>query len=134
MIDYQQFQKLRNARNSAKRKYEYAIRDLNKAMHEFNYAQKQDDTGTHEEPTEDSKLSFTTIAVDGFLNLVEAAKNYYDSKAEYERLDKEYFRQGKIIELVDSIDNYIRWITNANYTDYNESLEKDFDELCNHIQ
>ena len=134
MIDYQQFQQLRNARNSAKRKYEYAIRDLNKAMQEFNYAQKHDEPNPHEEPTEDSQLTFNTEAVDGFLMLVEYTKNYYDTKAEYERLDNEYYRQSKILELNDSISNYIRWITNANYTDYNESLQKDYDELTRLIK
>ena len=134
MIDFEKFINLKAERNSAKSKYEYSVRSLNNVMKDFNKYQQDTETSPHEEPSEDSKITRPSASVNGFLTLVVCAKEFYDAKAEFEKLDNEYQRQSKILDLEDSIDRYIGWITNANYTDYNESLKRDFSELMKLIK
>ena len=123
MIDFAKYQKLKADWLSAKSSYEYAIRYLNQAMKEFEWSQHTIEVNSRphgEEPTEDSKLTDTTVLVNGFLNLVENTKDYYDAKAKFEELDAEYQRQTTIFELEEEIDrviNRIRYTGNSNYVD-----------------
>jgi len=126
MINWDYVLKLKSERNNACQSFEYAKKWLNNAMNEFRYIQKQN---IPEKEYVEGEGTETTEYVDSFLNLVECTKSYYDAKAEFEKLDAEYKRVSRISELTESIDNYIRWISNANYTDYNEPLRKDFEEL-----
>ena len=134
MIDFKEYQKLKNDWYSAKRSYEYAVRYLNQAMKEFNWSHENAETSSNEDTTEDSKITETSIAVDGFLNLVVNTKDYYDAKAEFEKLDEEYKRQSKILELKNKINNYIDWTSRSTPNDYTDDLEKSFDELMELIK
>jgi len=117
MIDFDEFQKLKSRRNSVKESYEYAIRDLNNAMKDYNHNQKFDKEGFHHDPTPESYLTANSTATYSFLRLVEFTKKYYDIKAEYEELNKEYMRQSRIFDLEDEIEKYIDRIK------YNNSLD-----------
>ena len=98
MINFDEFQKLKSKRNSAKESYEYAIRDLNVAMKDYNHSQKLDKEGFrfHYDPTPESYLTANSPATCSFLRLVEFTKKYYDIKAEYEELNREFMRQSRI--------------------------------------
>lgn len=117
MIDFDEFQNLKSRRNSVKESYEYAIRDLNNAMKEYNHNQKFDKEGYHHDPTPESYLTANSPATYSFLKLVEFTKKYYDIKAEYEELNREYMRQSRIFDLEDEIEKYIDRIK------YNNSLD-----------
>ena len=117
MIDFDEFQKLKSKRNSVKESYEYAIRDLNNAMKDYNHNQKLDKEGFHHDPTPESYLTANSPATYSFLKLVEFTKKYYDIKAEYEELNREYMRQSRIFDLEDEIEKYIDRIK------YNNSLD-----------
>ena len=117
MIDFDEFQELKYKRNSVKSSYEYAIRDLNNAMKEYNRVQKLDKEGCHHDPTPESYFTANSPATYSFLRLVEFTKKYYDIKAEYEELNREYMRQSRIFDLEDEIEKYIDRIK------YNNSLD-----------
>ena len=117
MIDFDEFQELKSRRNSVKESYEYAIRDLNNAMKDYNNKQKFDKEGFHHDPTPESYLTANSTATYSFLRLVEFTKKYYDIKAEYEELNREYMRQSRIFDLEDEIEKYIDRIK------YNNSLD-----------
>ena len=129
MIDFDEFQKLKARRNSVKDSYEYAIRDLNNAMKEYNHNQKFDKEGYHHDPTPESYLTANSPATYSFLRLVECTKKYYDIKAEYEELEREYMRQSRIFDLEDEIDDYIDRIKSNNSSDNIKFLKDDLNQL-----
>ena len=124
-----QFQKLKSRRNSVKESYEYAIRDLNNAMKDYNHNQKFDKEGFHHDPTPESYLTANSTATYSFLRLVEFTKKYYDIKAEYEELNKEYMRQNRILDLELEINDYIDRIKSNNSSDNIKFLKNDLSEL-----
>ena len=129
MIDFDEFQKLKARRNSVKESYEYAIRDLNNAMKDYNREQKLDKEGFHHDPTPESYLTANSPATYSFLKLVEFTKKYYDIKAEYEELNREYMRQSRIFDLEDEINDYIDRIKNNNSSDNIKFLKDNLSQL-----
>ena len=53
---------------------------------------------------------------------------------EFEKIDAEYKRQSKILELKNKINNYIDWTSRSTPNDYTDDLEKSFDELMELIK
>ncbi|MBQ8130961.1 MAG: hypothetical protein IJ193_00555 [Bacilli bacterium] len=131
-LNYDYLNKLRQEKYSKSRDYDYSVKYLNSAITESQRC-ISDINSSNIDYTEEKRPELSYLS-EQFLNLVETAKDYYDSKAESEKINKEYKRLARILELEESIGNYIRWISNANYTDYNEPLENDFNELINLIK
>ena len=134
MIDFDEFQKLKYKRNSVKDSYEFAIRELNNAMKEYNHNQKLDKEGCHHDPTPESYFTANSPATYSFLKLVEFTKKYYDIKAEYEELNREYIRQSRIFDLEDEIGDYIDRIKSNNSSDNIKFLKDDIAELLRLIK
>ena len=131
-LNYTYLGKLKQEDYSASKSYYYSIRCLNNSIRKFQcYI---NDPNTSETNFNEEEAPYLSTLSEQFLDLVENAKDYYDAKAHYEKVHKEYELLSKILDLNQSISDYIRWISNANYTDYNEPLEKDYDELMDIIR
>ncbi|MBR2245593.1 MAG: hypothetical protein IJ880_00970 [Bacilli bacterium] len=93
MIDFDEFQKLKQEEYSARKSYAYSIKCLNNSIAEFQ-SYLNDFNSSKVEYTEEVFPELSVLS-EAFLDLVINTKDYYDAKAEYEQIKEEYDRQCK---------------------------------------